>query len=160
MGNWELIGEPALLALAFMAAGAGVFAAMAKALRGPHAGAVRRVGVLTAGLSCLTMASFWATPSEVLARWKARDVQLAPPTHRTLEMLSAHAKVDHALAAAEGANLESICPALIDYDGTIALTLPGDPNHPQATRISAGQTRYVLRGEQWRPEDPPGETDL
>ena len=101
-----------------------------------------------------TMASFWATPREVLARFDAKDVLMAPPTHRTLEMLSAHAKVDDALRAAETASLEPICPVLIDYDGTMALTLPGDPDHPQSTQIIAGQTRYVLRGEQWRPEDP------
>ncbi len=102
-----------------------------------------------------TMASFWATPRVVLARFDAKDVQMAPPTHRTLELLLAHAKVDDALAAVETQSLEPVCPVLIDYDGTIALTLPGDPDHPQATRIIAGQTRYVLRGEQWRPEDPP-----
>lgn len=101
-----------------------------------------------------TMASFWATPREILARFEARDVQLAPPTHRTLQMLSEHAAVDDALAAAEVASLDPICPTLIEYDGTFALTLPGDPSHPRSTRIIAGQTRYVLRGEQWRPEDP------
>ena len=99
-----------------------------------------------------TMASFWATPRGVLARFDASDVQLAPPTHRTLELLSAHATVDDALAAAETASLDPICPALIDYDGTMALTLPGDPEHPQATPIIAGRTRYVLRGEHWRAE--------
>jgi 8-oxo-dGTP pyrophosphatase MutT (NUDIX family) len=100
-----------------------------------------------------TMASFWATPVEVLARFDAHDVKMAPPTHRTLVMLSTHSKVDDALSAAAGASLEPICPVLIDYDGTMALTLPGDPNHPQQTRILPGRTRFVLRGEQWRPED-------
>lgn len=101
-----------------------------------------------------TMASFWATPRDVLARFEAKDVQLAPPTHRTLQLLSDYAVVDDALAAAEAANLDPICPVLIEYDGTLALTLPGDPDHPQSTTIITGQSRYVLRGEQWRPEDP------
>ena len=100
-----------------------------------------------------TMASFWAHPSEVLARFDAGDVQMAPPTHRTLELLLTHATVDDALAAAASARLDPICPVLIDYDGTMALTLPGDPDHPQATPIIAGRTRYVLRGEQWRAEN-------
>jgi hypothetical protein len=99
-----------------------------------------------------TMASFWETPRDVLSRFEAGDVQMAPPTHRTLEILSTHATVDAALATAETACLDPICPVLIDYDGTMALTLPGDPDHPQATPIVAGRTRYVLRGEQWRPE--------
>src|SRR5688572_7121030 len=99
-----------------------------------------------------TMASFWATPRDVLGRFDAGDVQLAPPTHRTMELLLTHPTVDNALAAAEGARLDPICPVLIDYDGTMALTLPGDPDHPQAAPIIAGRTRYVLRGEQWRAE--------
>jgi 8-oxo-dGTP pyrophosphatase MutT (NUDIX family) len=101
-----------------------------------------------------TMASFWATPNEVLARFDARDIQMAPPTHRTLELLSTRATVDEALADAETACLDPIRPVLINYDSTMALTLPGDPEHPQAARIIPGRTRYVLRGEQWRPEDP------
>lgn len=100
-----------------------------------------------------TMASFWATPYEVLARWEDRFVQLAPPTHRILQLLSLHGTVDAALDAAGQMRLDPICPALVDYDGTLALTLPGDPDHPQAERVIAGHTRYVLRDEQWRPED-------
>jgi len=100
-----------------------------------------------------TMASFWATPHEVLARWEDRSVQLAPPTHRILQLLSEHGAVDAALDAAAQMRLDPICPALVDYDGTLALTLPGDPDHPQAERVIAGHTRYVLRNGQWRPED-------
>ena len=99
-----------------------------------------------------TMASSWEAPRDVLARFDAGDVQLAPPTHRTLELLSTHVTVDSALTAAEAACLDPICPVLIDYDGTMALTLPGDPDHPQATPIVAGRTRYFLRGKRWRAE--------
>jgi hypothetical protein len=99
-----------------------------------------------------TMDSFWATPASVLSRWEAMEVLLAPPTHRTLEILAAQGSVDEALALAERANLAPICPRLIDYDGTMALTLPGDPDHQLTERIIPGRTRYVLRGDQWRPE--------
>ncbi len=102
-----------------------------------------------------TMASFWATPREVLARWAARDLQIAPPTHHTLLRLLDSGTVDDALARASAAPLDPICPALVNYDGTIALTLPGDPDHPESRRIIDGHTRYVLRDEQWHPEDPP-----
>jgi 8-oxo-dGTP pyrophosphatase MutT (NUDIX family) len=101
-----------------------------------------------------TMASFWAGPAQVLARFESGEVQLAPPTHRTLEILAKHEDVDAALATASASSLEPIRPALIEYDGTWALTLPGDPDHPQQERIIPGQTRFVLRGEQWRPEAP------
>jgi 8-oxo-dGTP pyrophosphatase MutT (NUDIX family) len=99
-----------------------------------------------------TMDSFWATPASVLSRWEAMEVLLAPPTHRTLEILAAQGNVDEALALAERANLDPICPRLIDYDGTMALTLPGDPDHQIPERIIPGRTRYVLRGDQWKPE--------
>jgi 8-oxo-dGTP pyrophosphatase MutT (NUDIX family) len=104
-----------------------------------------------------TMASFWATPLNVLARWEARDLQLAPPTHHTLLRLSRSETVDDALSAADAACLDPICPVLVDYDDTMALTLPGDPDHPVAQRLIDGHSRYVLRDEQWRPEDPPAD---
>jgi len=102
-----------------------------------------------------TMSSFWATPHRVLARWEARELQMAPPTHHTLLTLSRCATVDDALRHAETRRLDPICPVLVDQDDTIALVLPGDPDHPQAERMIEGHTRYVLRDEQWRPEDAP-----
>jgi 8-oxo-dGTP pyrophosphatase MutT (NUDIX family) len=102
-----------------------------------------------------TMASFWATPNAVLERWEARAVQMAPPTHHTLVRLSRSHTVDEALREIETARLDPICPLLVDQDGAMALTLPGDPEHPQDERLIDGRTRYVLREEQWRPEDPP-----
>lgn len=100
-----------------------------------------------------TMASFWATPREVLRRWDRTEVQLAPPTQRTLHLLSMYQTVDAALDAAQRMSLDPICPKFMDYDGTLALTLPGDPDHPVPTRIVEGQSRYVLRAGQWRPEE-------
>ncbi len=35
-----------------------------------------------------TTASFWATPAEVMRRFVAGELQLAPPTHRTLKQLA------------------------------------------------------------------------
>jgi 8-oxo-dGTP pyrophosphatase MutT (NUDIX family) len=99
-----------------------------------------------------TMSSVWARPADVLARWDSGHIQLAPPTHHTLWTLSRLATVDDALTLAETLPLAPIEPHLVDCDGTIALALPGDPAHPQAERIIEGQTRYVHRNEQWRPE--------
>jgi 8-oxo-dGTP pyrophosphatase MutT (NUDIX family) len=100
-----------------------------------------------------TMSSVWAAPAAILARWEAHEVQLAPPTHYTLQWLSAHGTVQAALSAAQQMPMDPICPVLVDYDGTLALTLPGDPEHPQRDRITDGRSRYVLRDEQWRPEE-------
>ncbi len=102
-----------------------------------------------------TTGSFWASPDEVLARWDTGIVQLAPPTHHTLWTLSQARNVDESLLAAGRRSLERIEPHLVTEGNTLALTLPGDPAHPQRGRIVEGATRYVQRGEQWRPEVAP-----
>jgi 8-oxo-dGTP pyrophosphatase MutT (NUDIX family) len=105
-----------------------------------------------------TTASFWATPSEVMRRFVARELQLAPPTHRTLERLAAVADSRGAVAMAAGACLEPIRPRLVrhaDARGeTVALVLPGDPEHEVREARSPGRSRYVLRGDRFLPEDP------
>ena len=102
-----------------------------------------------------TMASFWATPAELLARFARDEVQLAPPTHRNLTLLASAATVDQALADAAQACLDPICPELVPQGDTMALTLPGDPQHSVKEARVPGPSRYVLRGERWRAEDAP-----
>lgn len=107
-----------------------------------------------------TMASFWASPKEVLRRFESGEVQLMPPTHRTIAVLAECATTDAAIAMAASSNLDPVCPRLVmqkDAQGeTMALVLPGDPEHdvPEA-RVRGEGTRYVLRGERWRSESPP-----
>jgi 8-oxo-dGTP pyrophosphatase MutT (NUDIX family) len=99
-----------------------------------------------------TTQSFWATPDDILAQWGRSEIQLAPPTHHTLWTLARAGSVDEALADASIRPLSAIEPHLIEYDGTVALTLPGDGAHPRAERLTDGATRYVLRQDHWRPE--------
>ena len=105
-----------------------------------------------------TVKSFWASPAEVLARWAKGDVALAPPTHATLAHLATCKTPEAALSFAAGATKEPICPKLVKHGDTLALTLPGDPEHEVAERRifeSGGPSRYVLRGERWMPEAAP-----
>lgn len=106
-----------------------------------------------------TTASFWAAPRHVLRRFAAGDLQLAPPTHRVLEMLADARDTHDAVAVAHAACLDPICPKLVahrDAGGeTIALTLPGDPEHDVRQPRAPGKSRYVLRGDRFVPEDPP-----
>ena len=102
-----------------------------------------------------TMASFWATPEDLLHRFSKGEVALAPPTHRTVEGLLAFRTAAEAIAAAKDACLAPICPTLVRQGETLALTLPGDPEHPVKEMRIAGKSRYVLRGEQWLPENAP-----
>jgi 8-oxo-dGTP pyrophosphatase MutT (NUDIX family) len=106
-----------------------------------------------------TTASFWATPAEVLARHLARELFLAPPTHRTLEVLAAAKDTAGALAIADRACLEPICPrAIVQREAAgeaMAIVLPGDPEHEVREKRVPGPTRYVWRDGRFLPEDPP-----
>jgi 8-oxo-dGTP pyrophosphatase MutT (NUDIX family) len=107
-----------------------------------------------------TTASFWASPAEVLCRHHVGDIHLAPPTHRTLEVLAASRSAREVVRAAEQASLEAICPKVVtqkdSYGETLAVVLPGDPLHPIAEARVAGKSRYVFRAGRFLPEDPPG----
>ncbi|MFO0675689.1 MAG: hypothetical protein U0169_04090 [Polyangiaceae bacterium] len=110
-----------------------------------------------------TTASFWASPSELLRRFDAEEIVLAPPTHRTLELLVGRADVDDALAFAHGSDLSIILPKMVRVttengrvdETTVALVLPGDPDHDVATSRIPGLSRYVLRGKRFVPEAAP-----
>jgi len=106
-----------------------------------------------------TMASFWATPKEILARFTKREVELAPPTHRILTILADFKNADEVLAYCTQVNLAPICPELKPHKDekgeTLALVLPGDPEHELKESRIPGKTRHVLRDGQWLPEDAP-----
>jgi len=106
-----------------------------------------------------TTASFWATPREMLDRFQAGTVWLAPPTHRTLERLCTASTTLAAMRLADEANLEPICPRIVRHlDGdvdTMALVLPGDPEHEVAEVRVPGASRFVLTGDRWLPGSAP-----
>lgn len=103
-----------------------------------------------------TTRSFWATPAEVLERWRSGDVMLAPPTHATITALARCGSTRDVLALAKAHAKEPICPKLVSQGETLALTLPGDREHDVTERrLDVAWSRYVLRGETWQPEDAP-----
>lgn len=106
-----------------------------------------------------TTASFWAAPAEVLRRFEAGSLQLAPPTHRTLEILATAPDARAAVAIADASCLDPVCPRLVTHrdarGDTLGLALPGDPEHEVPEARSPGRLRYVLRGDRFLPEDPP-----
>ena len=102
-----------------------------------------------------TMASFWDAPRAILDRFDRAEIQLAPPTHRTLEILAECKDTESALALARAGCMDPICPELVQQADTMALVLPGDPEHSVPTARVAGRSRYVLRQTHWRPENPP-----
>lgn len=106
-----------------------------------------------------TVSSLWTSPALLLRRFEAGEVQLMPPTHRTLALLEDCVSTDAALALADASCLDPICPRLVPHEDSLgqamALVLPGDPEHDVRDVRVPGRSRYVLRGDQWRPEDPP-----
>jgi len=109
-----------------------------------------------------TTASFWASPREVLRRFDAGELQVAPPTHRCFEVLSAAGSVAEAIARARTHCLDPVCPRLVKVPGaesrddTVGLALPGDPEHEVREVRVPGLSRFVLREGRWVPERPPG----
>lgn len=106
-----------------------------------------------------TTSSTWASPASLLDLWEQGSIMLAPPTHRTLDLLAACASVDHALAMAERSCLDPICPKLVEHvsggDTAIVLALPGDPAHDVREIRSPGKTRYALLDGRFVPVDAP-----
>jgi 8-oxo-dGTP pyrophosphatase MutT (NUDIX family) len=102
-----------------------------------------------------TTMSFWATPTKVLDRAARGEIFLAPPTSRTLELLSGVADPAGAFALAAGQSLLPICPSFVPDCDAPFLALPGDPAHPVRERRVAGSTRFVLREGRFASEDPP-----
>jgi 8-oxo-dGTP pyrophosphatase MutT (NUDIX family) len=102
-----------------------------------------------------TTQSFWASPSEILKRFDEGTAQLAPPQHRLLSVLATVKNVAHALALAEEMTLDIICPELVTQnDDSLALVLPGDPQHSISARRIPGKTRYVMHDGRFIPADP------
>jgi 8-oxo-dGTP pyrophosphatase MutT (NUDIX family) len=106
-----------------------------------------------------TTASFWASPAEVLAGHATGSLVLAPPTHRTLEVFARARDTAHAVAIADGSCLEPICPLVVQQrdpaGDTVAIVLPGDPEHDVREPRVPGRSRYVLRGGRFLSEDAP-----
>jgi hypothetical protein len=76
-----------------------------------------------------------------------------------LETLAASRDVREAVAMTARAYLDPICPRLVNQKDargdSVALVLPGDPEHDVREVRSPGTSRYVLRGDRFLPEDPP-----
>lgn len=101
-----------------------------------------------------TTLGFWASPAEILARFHAGDIQLAPPTTRCLEILRDARTTEDALSIATAQSLRATCPLFVPADPAF-LALPGDPAHAERDATISGPTRFVLRDGRFVSEDPP-----
>jgi 8-oxo-dGTP pyrophosphatase MutT (NUDIX family) len=101
-----------------------------------------------------TTRSFWATPDELLERWRRGEISLAPPTSWTISLFQGISDVEGAFAVARRQDLAPVEPCLVrDRDETI-LTLPGDPLHPTPgpPPVEPGApSRFVFEGGRFEP---------
>lgn len=96
-----------------------------------------------------TTESAWMTPKHALAREKAGEIQLPPPTLRTLQWLLEQGGIDAAFEAAAARKPPVVEPVFHNLDGVFTLALPGDPLHPIDEPAFEGVTRFVLEKGRW-----------
>lgn len=97
----------------------------------------------------------WMTPTQALARDRAGEIQLPPPTMRSLEMLSRFTRPEEALKEAASRLPPLVRPVFVDEDGTWILALPGDAAHPEREAVIPGPTRFVMSDGRWWSGEPP-----
>ena len=88
----------------------------------------------------------WITPKLALQRWEDGGMQLSPATAKSLELLSSHATVDAALAAAAKRPPPVTLPVVwADKEsGRAYISLPGDPRHPLPDVLGGAIRRFQL----------------
>ena len=98
-----------------------------------------------------TVDSLWIEPSAALARYSEGGFQLAPPTFRTLEELTALGRIDAVFARCREGAIPPVQPVFTEDAGRLVLLLPGDPEHP-ATAAGVcveGSHRVALDDGRW-----------
>lgn len=93
----------------------------------------------------------WITPGQAMARYRAREIELVPPTIASLERLAEFADVDSALAAFVKAEIPCIFPKIF-LDGEIVILYPGDADYESGEpKPPAGRpvNRLVMRDGLW-----------
>jgi 8-oxo-dGTP pyrophosphatase MutT (NUDIX family) len=91
----------------------------------------------------------WVAPSEALELSKKGEILLPPPTIRSLEILAVHPSTEAILSDAASRTPPLVEPRLVQEEGTIALVLPGHPDHPIQERRIEGPTKFVLEHGRW-----------
>ena len=88
---------------------------------------------------------YWGRPIEVMDSYARGELVLPPPTLRTLEEMAGLQSVDAIFAHARSRKPPFVRPHFHQKDDLIALTLPGDPAHPEPEPVIFGTTRFAMR---------------
>jgi 8-oxo-dGTP pyrophosphatase MutT (NUDIX family) len=93
----------------------------------------------------------WITPQRALDRYRAREIELVPPTIASLECLCDFGTVDAALAAFELASVPCILPKILISDEVVIL-YPGDSDYESGMpNPAAGRptNRLIMKDGLW-----------
>lgn len=92
----------------------------------------------------------WITPRGALKRWEEGDMQLAPATAKSMDMLTAYSSVDAALQGAARRPPPMAMPIVWSEDGRAFISLPGDPRHPLPDVLGGRIRRIQLEAGRYR----------
>ncbi len=91
----------------------------------------------------------WSRPEAALEAMRARDIFMAPPPLRSLEVLADAPDVAGALARARREDSPVIRPKMKMDSGRLQILLPGDPEHDEPHPALPGATRFTLVDGVW-----------
>jgi len=88
----------------------------------------------------------WYTPQGALAAYLAGEIELIPPTVRTLDDLARFASIEEALRHARTRAVVPACPEIESEGGVVTMRYPGAAGDPLLP-----DRRLVLERGRWRP---------
>jgi 8-oxo-dGTP pyrophosphatase MutT (NUDIX family) len=88
----------------------------------------------------------WYTPAAAIAAYLAGEIELIPPTVRTLDDLARFASIDDALGHARTRAVVPACPEIETEAGVVTMRYPGIAGDPLLP-----DRRLVLEHGRWRP---------
>lgn len=92
----------------------------------------------------------WITAAEALRQWERGEMQLAPATAKSIDVLSAYSSVEAALEDAARRPPPVAMPVVWSEDGRAFISLPGDPRHPLPDVLGGTIRRVQLEQGRYR----------
>lgn len=92
-----------------------------------------------------TVSAVWLSPRDALRRYESGEIQLLPPTVRTLDDLGRFPSVEAVLADARDRVVRPVTPEIVQDGATTAISYP-----THSARDAAAVHRLVLRDGRWR----------
>jgi 8-oxo-dGTP pyrophosphatase MutT (NUDIX family) len=96
----------------------------------------------------------WMTPDAAIARCRAGEIALPPPTWTTLRAIGRHRTVDEVMQWARPCTVARVQPSVIQRGDTRVILLPGDPACAAVAGFEAEERRFTLESGRWQPVDP------